>query len=192
MYWVGCSLRDLKMRHVVRLGSLAVIFGVCAYLFVAMASRPVWAEETTPKPTTEPNVQEHPGDALKGDQRQLPRRRPPLHPSVIQSTGEGSYSLQCEWLGKRIMNLLIRDDAMAANDFTPFYIRFNCPEDHLARAFGCVVGNLNKIENSALADQIKACWLDPSAKEYTPTPAGEEKPAEETPKSGGESGGKRS
>jgi len=186
------------MRHVVRGGSLAVLIGVCAALYGAMGGISVWAEELTPKPEAESKAAEtkaqvKPDDAMKGDQRQVPRRRPVvLQPSVIQSTGEGSYSLQCEWLGKRIMNLLIRDDAMAANDFTPFYIRFNCPEDHLAAAFGCVVGNLNKIENSALADQIKACWLDPAAKEYTPNPAGEKETPEQAPESGAASERKRS
>jgi hypothetical protein len=90
--------------------------------------------------------------------RQSPRRRPV---EAMDGTGPIS-SHQCIWLGKRIINLLIRDDAMAANDFIPFYARFECSETQLADAFGCLVANLGVIENGALSDQIDDCWHDPA------------------------------
>lgn len=109
-----------------------------------------------------------------------PRRKP--SPPVAGQSGRGpAFKAECVWVGKRIVNLLSRDDAMAANDFMPFYGQFGCPGDHLAKAFGCVVTNTDPSENEALADRIDACWDDPKAVlAQQPTPAesalGDEQP----------------
>lgn len=95
------------------------------------------------------------------DVRLAPRRRA-VPPEGDGGAPEGSAQTdQCAWIGKRIVGLLVRDDAMGANDFIPFYQRFQCPEDHLSKAFGCVVANLPTIENNAIGDQLDECWRDP-------------------------------
>lgn len=111
-----------------------------------------------------------------------PRRRP-SPPVAGQSSRGPAFKGECVWVGKRIVNLLSRDDAMAANDFMPFYAQFGCPGDHLAKAVGCVVTNSEPSENEALADRIDACWDDPKAVlAQEPTPAesalGDEQPKE--------------
>lgn len=95
-----------------------------------------------------------------------PRKRPapPAAGADAAAPAHGVMSLQCDWLGKRIISLLVRDDPDAAQDFTPFYQRFVCGEEHLAKAFGCAVANLDGIENSALTELIDACWKDPAAR----------------------------
>ncbi len=115
------------------------------------------------------------------DTQRAPRRKP--SPPVAGQSGRGpAFKEECVWVGKRIVNLLSRDDAMAANDFMPFYGQFGCPGDHLAKAFGCVVTNTDPSENEALADRIDACWDDPKAEfPKEPTPA-ESKLGEEQPK----------
>lgn len=114
-------------------------------------------------------------------QAQPAPRRKPSPPVAGQSSRGPAFKGECVWVGKRIVNLLSRDDAMAANDFMPFYAQFGCPGDHLAKAFGCVVTNTDPSENEALADRIDACWDDPKAVlAQEPTPAesalGDEQP----------------
>ena len=96
--------------------------------------------------------------------RPQPRPRQPALPVAPDEAQPETTSDQCQWLGKRIISLLIRDDAMAANDFTPFYVRFGCPEALLADAFGCVAANAALLENNGLSEQINACWQDPTVR----------------------------
>jgi hypothetical protein len=97
----------------------------------------------------------------EGAQPQPPPRRKPSPPVPGQSARGPAFKEECVWVGKRIVSLLARDDAMAAGDFIPFYRQFNCPEEHLALAFGCVVTSTDPSENEALADRIDQCWDDP-------------------------------
>lgn len=96
--------------------------------------------------------------------RPQPRPRQPALPVTPDDAKAATTSDQCQWLGKRIISLLIRDDAMAANDFTPFYVRFGCPEPLLSDAFGCVAANVALLENNGLSEQINACWQDPNVR----------------------------
>lgn len=102
----------------------------------------------------------------KDDRVPSPPRRPMVATSAVEPKDPG-LSDQCAWLGKRIISLLVRDDAMTATDFGPFYQRFNCSEERLSKAFGCVVANLETVENSVFADQVEECWREPSIR-YTP------------------------
>jgi hypothetical protein len=141
-------------RSVLAAGVTAVVFyGLTAVTSVAVAENgSPYGSLKDKAETTIPAVEE------AKTSRQSPRRRP-----VEMMDGTGPISAhQCVWLGKRIVNLLIRDDAMAANDFGLLYSRFECSETHLADAFGCLVANLGAIENGALADQIDDCWHDPA------------------------------
>ena len=96
--------------------------------------------------------------------RPQPRPRQPALTVAPDDGKAGTTSDQCQWLGKRIISLLIRDDAMAANDFAPFFVRFDCPEQLLADAFGCVAANAALLENNGLSEQINACWQDPTVR----------------------------
>ena len=71
--------------------------------------------------------------------------------------GEPAVAAECAWIGKRIVSLLVRDDAMAAGDFLPFYLRFHCPEERIGKSFGCVVRN-----GEATPERVELCWADPS------------------------------
>ena len=141
-------------RSVLAAGVAAVVFyGLTAVTSVAVAENgSPYGSLKDKSETTIPAVEE------AKTSRQSPRRRP-----VEMMDGTGPISAhQCVWLGKRIINLLIRDDAMAANDFGLLYSRFECSDMHLADAFGCLVANLGAIENGALADQVDDCWHDPA------------------------------
>jgi hypothetical protein len=117
------------------------------------------------------------GDNKHGAQR-VPRRRPATAEEVKPVT-DPALSDQCTWIGKRIISLLVRDDPVTANDFSPFYVRFGCPEARLNKAFGCLVANLMTIENNALADQADECWRNPDLR-YVPVGNGKSSPIEPT------------
>lgn len=119
--------------------------------------------------------------AEQGDTRsEAPRGRDrtPLPRPIVPPEGQQENPAlreECAWLGQRIVSLLFRDDPAAGNDFIPFYQRFNCPPEHISKAFGCVV-NSGSAENDVLADRVAVCWTDPAqrpAKAPPPAEAGE-------------------
>jgi hypothetical protein len=70
---------------------------------------------------------------------------------------------ECAWVGKRIVNLLARDDAQAALDFASVYDRFGCPNGHLTEAFGCVVNRRTTLKIDGLGGRVDQCWSDPAS-----------------------------
>lgn len=96
-------------------------------------------------------------------ERPTPQRRPEPAP-VASKDGEPALIAECAWVGKRIVSLLSRDDAMTAGDFMPFYLRFGCPEAHVGKSFGCVVRNGESAPNEVLAERIEKCWADPEVR----------------------------
>ena len=91
--------------------------------------------------------------------KQAATHKPTAEPEKAASN---AFSIECEWIGKRVVNLLLRDDALAANDFMPFYEGFSCDRDHLSRAFGCAVVNDSVTDGEARIQRVNACWRDPS------------------------------
>jgi hypothetical protein len=63
-----------------------------------------------------------------------------------------------------VIAALARDDSGAANEFHNFYIAFKCPPQHLAQAFGCLVGLQTQHPNisNPSAEQVAQCWEDPT------------------------------
>jgi hypothetical protein len=139
------------------------------------ASAAVWevqyrtpAEQTSSGETRTPASEREP---------RAKERTPPPRPIVPPEGQQENPALRedCAWLGQRIVSLLVRDDAMTGNDFIPFYQRFGCPQEHLSKAFACVVG-FGIAENEALADRVAQCWTDPAKKPQLAAPA--KKPGE--------------
>lgn len=151
------------MRHVavVALGFLAFAGATVARTDVLRAEYPGGNGPSA----QQPEVKEKQRPA--GEQPR-PVRKPPIvvpAPIAPDTTAQGPHTPACVWLGKRVLSLLIRDDAMGAQDFTPFYVRFGCSEAHLAKAFSCVVtndGNAN--DTDVLAVRVNECWSNPDAR----------------------------
>lgn len=117
------------------------------------------------------------GAADQRPMRPLPPRPAGSHGGV--DAGGPSQSDHCRWLGQRIVSLLSRDDAMTAKDFNPFYERFGCPPEHLAKAFGCVVAADGQAQGDDLAMRVDRCWTDP-VEGRSPAPVvGDEEPADD-------------
>jgi len=75
-------------------------------------------------------------------------------------------SAECGWIGKRIIQLLSRDDVVAAGEFRQFYVGFGCSEPHLGAAFGCAIEGATPGAADACAARsecIDLCWTSPTA-----------------------------
>jgi hypothetical protein len=71
---------------------------------------------------------------------------------------------ECIWLGRRVVNLLWRDDLDTAFRHLDLYDRFGCPGGHIQGTFRCVVrqGNIDPKSPESLNARVHACWINPS------------------------------
>lgn len=95
--------------------------------------------------------------------KQPPSRRPETAENLISP-----FEAECMWIGKRIVNLLRREDVDTAHTFDRFYAAFGCPIVHLGKAFGCVVAS--ESEREAIDERIDRCWADPYTRLFPPLP----------------------
>ncbi len=72
---------------------------------------------------------------------------------------------ECVWLGRRVVNLLWRDDMDTAFRHLDLYDRFGCPGPHIQATFRCVVrqGTIAPKATESLTARVHACWLNPTA-----------------------------
>lgn len=140
--WMGATLSS---------ASAGVLEGPAAHVPLVKGANYWFAQASPTQPAPEGQAKERPA----------PQRRPAT-PPVKSRDGEPAQIAECAWVGKRIVSLLTRDDAMTAGDFLPFYLRFGCPEGHVGKSFGCVVRNGEAAPNDILAERIEKCWIDPA------------------------------
>ena len=71
---------------------------------------------------------------------------------------------ECVWLGRRVVNLLWRDDLDTAFRHLDLYDRFGCPAGHIQMTFRCVVrqGNIDPKAPESLSSRVHACWINPN------------------------------
>jgi hypothetical protein len=70
---------------------------------------------------------------------------------------------ECVWLGRRVVNLMWRDDLDTALRHLNLYERFGCPRAHIQAAFRCLVrqGNIDPKAQETLNGRVHDCWLHP-------------------------------
>ncbi len=80
---------------------------------------------------------------------------------------------ECVWLGRRVVNLLWRDDLDTAFRHLDLYDRFGCPGGHIQATFRCVVrqGGIDPKVPETLNARVHACWINPSAQPSPPAAA---------------------
>jgi hypothetical protein len=85
---------------------------------------------------------------------------------------------ECVWLGRRVVNLLLRDDLDTAFRHLDLYDRFGCPSAHIQATFRCLVrqGNIDPKAQETLNGRVHACWLNPGL-EPAPAEAAVQPPA---------------
>jgi hypothetical protein len=67
----------------------------------------------------------------------------------------------CAYLGRRVVQSLLRDDAVTAGDFERVYRTFSCPGEHLRTAFDCTVAAPLPANANEVSARVDACWADP-------------------------------
>ena len=78
--------------------------------------------------------------------------------------GGAAAKPECMWLGRRVVNLLWRDDLDTAFRHLDLYDRFGCPSGHIQASFRCVIrqGALDPKATDALNSRVHECWLNPT------------------------------
>jgi hypothetical protein len=73
---------------------------------------------------------------------------------------------ECVWLGRRVVQLMYRDDLDTAFRHVDLYDRFGCPGGHIQAAFRCLTRFLAEIDDKvprSLSDHVHSCWINPQA-----------------------------
>ncbi len=107
-----------------------------------------------------PAEQQKATDAKKGDAPAAPAQSA----AVARTPSGPAGNPECVWLGKRVINLLVRDDLDTAFRHLDLYDRFGCPGSHIQASFRCLVLQppLDQKASDALEERVKNCWNDPS------------------------------
>lgn len=79
---------------------------------------------------------------------------------------------ECVWLGRRVVNLLWRDDLDTAFRHLDLYDRFGCPGGHVQATFRCVIrqGNIDPKAPESLSARVHACWINPAMQPQAAAP----------------------
>ena len=134
---------------------LRVSLLVLAMAVVASAAGPVFAQSGDLKvpPDAKPT-----GDNAKETQQKLNE----IAEASRLLTGPAGNP-ECVWLGRRVVNLLWRDDLDTAFRHLDLYDRFGCPSAHIQATFRCLIrqGHIDPKAPETLNGKIHACWLNP-------------------------------
>src|SRR5919201_2024338 len=119
--------------------------------------------------------------AQTGEQK-TPDKAPPAEPGkdqkkidefadALRVLGGPAANPECVWLGRRVVNLMWRDDLDTAFRHLDLYDRFGCPGGHIQAAFRCLVrqGQIDPKALESLSARVHACWINPT--EAAPAPA---------------------
>jgi hypothetical protein len=100
-------------------------------------------------------------DAAKENQR-----RTDEFAEAAQAINGPGGNPECVWLGRRVVQLMYRDDLDTAFRHLDLYDRFGCPGGHVQAAFRCLTRFLPQIDDkvaNSLNNRIHACWINPGA-----------------------------
>lgn len=96
--------------------------------------------------------------------KETPAKKPDEFVEAMRVLGGPAANPECVWLGRRVVNLLWRDDLDTAFRHLDLYDRFGCPGGHVQMTFRCVVrqGNIDPKAPESLSTRVHACWINPS------------------------------
>lgn len=153
-----------------RVPSVAGRLCVALALLSALAVPPALAQNTNTKPGDKPPAANP--DAGKEAQQKVDEF------AEAQRTITGpAGNPECVWLGRRVVNLLWRDDLDTAFRHLDLYDRFGCPSAHVQATFRCLILHGNTVDPKApdsLNGRVHACWINPLAPAPPPAPAAAE------------------
>jgi hypothetical protein len=140
--------------------SRVVSAALCAAFFVgAMLPAAAQQQGGDAKPA-EPKPAAAAPDAAKD-----PQKKPDEFAEAAAAINGPAGNPECVWLGRRVVNLLWRDDMDTAFRHLDLYDRFGCPGPHIQATFRCVVrqGTIDPKATESLTARVNACWLNPTA-----------------------------
>jgi hypothetical protein len=120
--------------------------------------------------------------------KDTPAKKPDEFVEAARVLGGPASNPECVWLGRRVVNLLWRDDLDTAFRHLDLYDRFGCPGGHVQSTFRCVVkqGNIDPKLPESLNARVHACWINPGLTPQaaaTPSAASPAGPAQAAPAS---------
>lgn len=135
---------------------LAVVLGVT----LLVGSAPTFAQSTANQPSAADQKAEAEKDAKRINEFVEASR-------ILKGPAANP---ECVWLGRRVVNLLWRDDLDTAFRHLDLYDRFGCPASHIQSTFRCLVrqGNIDPKAAESLSGRVHGCWINP---EVTPAAA---------------------
>jgi hypothetical protein len=111
----------------------------------------------------------NPTDAAKDSQRKTDE-----FIEATQAINGPAGNPECVWLGRRVVNLMWRDDLDTAFRHLDLYDRFGCPGGHVQATFRCLTRFGSMIDDKvsrSLTDHIHACWINPGRQPQATTAA---------------------
>jgi hypothetical protein len=129
----------------------------------------------------------NPADASKDNQRKIDE-----FAEAAQAINGPAGNPECVWLGRRVVQLMYRDDLDTAFRHLDLYDRFGCPGGHVQAAFRCLTRFFAQIDDkvpNSLSNHVQTCWINPNAQPQTasapaaaqPATAGSTAPAPSAP-----------
>ncbi len=127
-------------------------------LFLVTVISPAFAQGSDPKPP-DPKNQGTQNDPTRDDKRRLDE-----FAEAARLLGGPAANPECVWLGRRVVNLMWRDDLDTAFRHLDLYDRFGCPSGHIQATFRCLVrlGSLDPKAAETLQARVHACWVNPN------------------------------
>jgi len=107
----------------------------------------------------------NPADASKDNQRKIDE-----FAEASQAINGPAGNPECVWLGRRVVQLMYRDDLDTAFRHLDLYDRFGCPGGHVQAAFRCLTRFFAQIDDkvpNSLSNHVQACWINPNAQPQT-------------------------
>jgi hypothetical protein len=161
---------DRKNRLAMPSQQSKLIAALSGALLLVVSQSPAFGQAAEPK-------QPDPKTQGANDPARIEQRRLDEFAEAARVLGGPAANPECVWLGRRVVNLLWRDDLDTAFRHLDLFDRFGCPGAHIQATFRCLVrqGNIDPKAQETLNGRVHACWLNPGlepvAAEATPAPA---------------------
>ena len=130
-------------------------------LAILLAVGPSFAQSGDNKEQSGKPAAASPGDVAKDNQRKVDE-----FAEAAQAINGPAGNPECVWLGRRVVQLMYRDDLDTAFRHVDLYDRFGCPGGHIQAAFRCLtrfIGEIDDKVQKSLSDHVHACWINPAA-----------------------------
>jgi len=154
------EIQNRVLRHIAA-SAIVVLLGAGSALAQSGDVHP--QDQSKPAPT----------DAAKNN-GQNPSKADEFTQAAQAINGPGGNP-ECVWLGRRIVQLIWRDDPGTAFRFLDVYDRFGCPGNHIQATFRCLTRFADELEKDkdlkTLQRDTHACWLNPAAQPQVPAAA---------------------